>query len=171
MKISIIGLGLIGGSLAKDLRRTKFATELVGSDVNENHARQALEIGLVDRVEPLDEAVKEADLVIIAVPVDKELEVLPAVLDRIGSNTTVTDMGSTKKVITGKVKNHPRRKQFVPAHPMSGTEDSGPFAALDELFKEKIAIICDQQDSGAASGSCGKNVSGAEYGYRLYDFR
>lgn len=148
MKISIIGLGLIGGSLAKDLRRTKFATELVGSDVNEDHARQALEIGLVDRVEPLDEAVKEADLIIIAVPVDKELEVLPAVLDRIGSNTTVTDMGSTKKVITEKVKNHPRRKQFVPAHPMSGTEDSGPFAALDELFKEKIAIICDQQDSG-----------------------
>lgn len=148
MKVTIIGLGLIGGSLAKDLRRTKFATSLTGIDSSESHARQAVELGLVDRTEPFEKGIKNADLIIVAIPVDKELEVLPAVLDGINTNTTVTDMGSTKKVITDAVKNHPKRKQFVPAHPMSGTENSGPTAAIDELFKEKIAIICDHDESG-----------------------
>ncbi len=148
MKTTIIGLGLIGGSLAKDLRKSKFATELIGVDANNEHAKQALEIGLVDRIETLEEAVKNTDIVIIAIPVDKELTVLPKVLDTIKSNTTVTDMGSTKRVIIETIKNHPRRKNFVPAHPMSGTENSGPGAALENLFKGKITILCDQSDSG-----------------------
>lgn len=148
MKVTVIGLGLIGGSLAKDLRRTKFATELTGVDASEAHANEALKLGLVDRIAPIDAGIKNADLVIIAIPVDKELEILPLVLDGVDRNTTVTDMGSTKKVITNAVKNHPKRKQFVPAHPMSGTENSGPSAAVDELFKEKIAIICDHEESG-----------------------
>lgn len=148
MKVTVIGLGLIGGSLAKDLRRTKFATELTGVDASEAHANEALKLGLVDRIAPIDAGIRNADLVIIAIPVDKELEILPLVLDGVDRNTTVTDMGSTKKVITNAVKNHPKRKQFVPAHPMSGTENSGPSAAVDELFKEKIAIICDHEESG-----------------------
>ncbi len=148
MNITIIGLGLIGGSLAKDLRQSKFATGLIGVEASELHAKEALELGLVDQVQPLEEGVGNADLVIIAVPVDKELKVLPAVLDSIDSHTTVTDMGSTKKVITERVKNHPRRKQFVPAHPMSGTEYSGPSAALEGLFRGKIAIVCDQEETG-----------------------
>jgi prephenate dehydrogenase len=147
MKTTIIGLGLIGGSLAKDLRNSGFSTELIGVDSNEEHAKQALEIGLVDRIESLDEGVKNTDLVIIAIPVDKELLVLPKVLDLIGSSTTVTDMGSTKRVIVDTVKNHKRRRNFVPAHPMSGTENSGPKAALENLFREKIAILCDHDDS------------------------
>jgi prephenate dehydrogenase len=148
MKVTIIGLGLIGGSLAKDLRRTKFATELIGVEASEIHAGEAIELGLVDRIEPFEKGIKNADLVIIAIPVDKELEVLPAVLDRIDRHTTVTDMGSTKKMITDLVKKHPKRKQFIPAHPMSGTENSGPTAAIDDLFRGKIAIICDHEDSG-----------------------
>jgi prephenate dehydrogenase len=148
MKITIIGLGLIGGSIAKDLRNAGFASELIGVDASEKHAAQALELGIVDRTEPLKDGIKNTDLVIIAIPVDKELEVLPAVLDGIDGNTTVTDMGSAKKMITELVKNHPNRKQFVPAHPMSGTENSGPTAALEGLFKNKIAIICDQEDTG-----------------------
>ena len=148
MKTTVIGLGLIGGSLAKDLRKMNFATELVGVDASEKHAKQALEIGLVDRIETMDKALAEADLVIIAIPVDKELQVLPEVLDKINGNTTVTDMGSTKKLIADLVKNHPNRKNFIAAHPMSGTENSGPTAALEGLFKGKIAIICDQEDSG-----------------------
>ncbi len=148
MKVTVIGLGLIGGSLAKDLRRTKFATELTGVDASEAHANEALKLGLVDRIAPIDAGIRNAELVIIAIPVDKELEILPLVLDGVDRNTTVTDMGSTKKVITNAVKNHPKRKQFVPAHPMSGTENSGPSAAVDELFKEKIAIICDHEESG-----------------------
>lgn len=148
MRTTIIGLGLIGGSLAKDLRKTKFATELIGVDSNESHAKQALEIGLVDRIETLEEGVKNTDIVIIAIPVDKELDILPKILDYIDNNTTVTDMGSTKSVIINAVKNHPKRKNFIPAHPMSGTENSGPTAALENLFKDKITILCDHQDSG-----------------------
>jgi len=148
MKITIIGLGLIGGSIAKDLRKTGFATELIGVDSNKVHAEQAVKLGIVDRATSLEDAVKQTDLVIIAIPVDKTLEVLPEVLDRIESGTTVTDMGSTKRLLVEAVAEHRRRKNYVPAHPMSGTENSGPAAALEDLFREKIAIICDQEDSG-----------------------
>jgi prephenate dehydrogenase len=148
MKTTIIGLGLIGGSLAKDLRKTGFATKLIGVDASEKNAQKALEIGLVDRISELEPAVSNTDLVIIAIPVDKELEVLPRVLDAISSGTTVTDMGSTKSVLIEKVSKHKRRKNFVPAHPMSGTENSGPEAALEDLFRGKIAILCDQEDAG-----------------------
>jgi len=148
MKVTIIGLGLIGGSMAKDLRSSRFATELVGVETNGKHAAKAVELGLVDRVESLEEAVKSADVVLIAIPVDKTLKVLPQVLDLIESGTTVSDMGSTKKVLVDSVANHKRRKNYVPAHPMSGTENSGPAAAEEGLFRNKIAIICDQEDSG-----------------------
>jgi len=148
MKITIIGLGLIGGSMAKDLRKSGFATELIGVEANELSAERAVELGLVDRVMPLEEAVLDTDLVLIAIPVDKELIVLPKVLDLIDGGTTVADMGSTKKMLVDLVKSHKRRKNFVPAHPMSGTEDSGPDAALEGLFRGKIVIVCDQEDSG-----------------------
>lgn len=148
MEITIIGLGLIGGSLAKDLQKTKFATEITGVDSNEANANKAIELGLVDRIENLDRGIAGKDIIIVAIPVDNELELLPYILDNINSNTTVTDMGSTKKTITDLIKGHPKRKQFVPAHPMSGTEDSGPAAALEGLFKNKITIICDHEESG-----------------------
>ncbi len=148
MRITIIGLGLIGGSLAMDLRKSKFATELIGVDANQKHADQALKIGLVDRIKNLKEGVGNTDIVIIAIPVDKEVVLLTQVLDTISNNTTVIDMSSTKRVILESVKNHPKRKNFVPAHPMSGTENSGPTAALEGLFKGKITILCDHADSG-----------------------
>jgi prephenate dehydrogenase len=148
MKITIIGLGLIGGSLAKDLRKSKFATEISGIENNEGNARQALELGLVDRIETFEAGIQNTDVVIIAIPVDKELELLPEVLDKIRSSTTVIDMGSTKRMIADLVRNHPRRKNFVAAHPMSGTENSGPSAPIEHLFRGKITILCDQEDSG-----------------------
>ena len=148
MKTTIIGLGLIGGSLAKDLRKNRFATEITGVENNPDHAQQALDLGLVDKIESLEESLKESDLVIIAIPVDKEIEILPTVLNNIGSGATVTDMSSTKFEIINSVKDHKRRRNFVPAHPMSGTENSGPSAALEELFRDKITIICDHADSG-----------------------
>ncbi|PIF05417.1 MAG: prephenate dehydrogenase [Draconibacterium sp.] len=148
MKISIVGLGLIGGSLAKDLRRAQFASEFTGVDNNKIHAEKALASGLVDNILPMPEGVKNADLVIVAIPVDKELEVLPEILTHIDPGTTVIDMGSTKRSIIEAVKDHPRRKNFVPVHPMSGTENSGPDAAVDNLFTGKIAILCNTDDSG-----------------------
>ena len=148
MKTTIIGLGLIGGSMAKDLRKSKFATELIGIDVNETHAKKAVEIGLVDRIESLKTGIKNTDIIILAIPVDKELKILSKILSEISESTTVIDLGSTKKTIVNSVKNHPKRRNFVPAHPMSGTENSGPNAAIENLFKGKITILCDQQDSG-----------------------
>ncbi len=148
MRTTIVGLGLIGGSMAKDLRRLNFATELTGVEINETHAQKAIEIGLVDSVKPLEEAIKDTDIVILAIPVDKELQILPSILDGISENTTVIDLGSTKKTIVDSVKGHSKRRNFIPAHPMSGTENSGPEAALENLFKGKITILCDHKDSG-----------------------
>lgn len=148
MKISIIGIGLIGGSMAKDLRRSGFATEIIGVDLNPEHAEEALRLGIADRIEPLEIAAGKADIVLLTTPVDTMLELLPAILDQIGSQTTVTDMGSTKRRLADKVKSHPRRRNYVPAHPMAGTENSGPGAAVENLFQGKIAILCDQEQSG-----------------------
>ena len=148
MKLTVIGLGLIGGSMAKDLRRAGFATTISGVDSDPDHAAEALRLNLVDRIEPLESAVQDTDLVIIATPVNIVTEILPRVLDSIGSSTTVTDMGSTKRQLVQRVSNHPKRRNYVPAHPMAGTENSGPGAALEGLFQGKIAIVCDQEDSG-----------------------
>ena len=149
MKLVVIGLGLIGGSMAIDLKKAKFANEIIGVDTNEEHVEQALRLGFIDRTEALETACKEADMVLIAIPVDKILTVLPTVLDHVPPHVTVSDMGSTKRLISEMVKNHPKRKNYVPAHPMSGTENSGPTAALPDLFRGKIAILCDQELSGA----------------------
>jgi len=148
MKITVIGLGLIGGSMAKDLRNSGFATEIIGVDNNPAHAAEAVKLGIADRVEPLEVAVPQADLVLIASPVDTMMQLLPAVLDLIDEHTTVTDVGSTKRMLTERVKNHPHRRNYVASHPMSGTENSGPAAALDHLFHNKIVIVCDQEQSG-----------------------
>jgi prephenate dehydrogenase len=148
MKLTVIGLGLIGGSIAKDLRKAKFAREIVGVDTNSENAEEALRLGIVDRIEPIDTAVSHADMVIIAIPVDKILKTLTTVLDLISSQTTVIDVGSTKKAISEAVENHIRRRNYVPAHPMSGTENSGPAAAMEGLFEGKINIICDQEKCG-----------------------
>ncbi len=148
MKLTLVGLGLIGGSMAIDLKKAGFASEIIGVDSNADHVEQALKVGFIDRSASLEEACSEADLVLIAIPVDKILQVLPVVLDHISPYATVTDMGSTKSMITQSVANHPKRKNYVPAHPMSGTENSGPLAALPDLFRGKIAILCDHNQSG-----------------------
>jgi len=147
MIVTIVGIGLIGGSLAKDLRRIKFATKVLGVDANAQNAARALELGIVDQVCALDEGVSQADLVIVSTPVDVIEKVLPQVLDCVSPTTTVTDTGSTKVKVCEAVKNHPNRSNFVPSHPMSGTENSGPDAALEGLFEKKITIICDQEQS------------------------
>ncbi len=145
MKLAVIGLGLIGGSMAKDLRRSKFATEIIGVDSHPANARVALELGITDRIETLEVAVKEADIVLVAIPVDKIVQLLPTILDHISSSTTVIDVGSTKREITAAVKDHPLRGNFIPSHPMSGTENSGPSAAIEHLFENKICIVCDHE--------------------------
>jgi prephenate dehydrogenase len=148
MKLTVIGLGLIGGSMAIDLRKARFTHEITGVDANPDNAQEALRLGIIDRIDMLENAVSKADMVIIAIPVDKVLQTLTRVLDLISDQTTVIDVGSTKKAISEAVENHPKRRNYVAAHPMSGTENSGPTAALEGLFEGKINIICDQEKCG-----------------------
>jgi prephenate dehydrogenase len=146
MTITIIGLGLIGGSVGLELKTKRFADRIVGVDKDPGHCRIALERGLVDEVHKLVYAVQQSDLIILAVPVDSILTMLPFILDYV-THQVVTDMGSTKMSITERVKDHPKRSNYVPSHPMAGTEFSGPEAAIPGLFNKKVGIICDMSKS------------------------
>ncbi|OFX68943.1 MAG: prephenate dehydrogenase [Bacteroidetes bacterium GWE2_29_8] len=149
MKTTIIGLGLIGGSIALSLKNMKFATEIIGVDNNPDNAQFALDKGIVDQIYPIDKAIRDADLIIIAIPVDKTSVFLPYILSEKKYNAVVTDMGSTKYSICKSVENHPNREWFVASHPMAGTENSGPSAAFDGLFEEKTTIICEKEKSNS----------------------
>lgn len=151
MKTAIIGLGLIGGSMALDLRKAGLATKLVGVDNNERHGERALERGLVDEVAGLEDAVKDADLIITAIPVNAIKAVLFRILDRIQPSAVVIDTGSTKSMICKAIDGHPARRQFVAAHPLAGTENSGPDAAFSGLFIQKTNIICEKEKSSEAA--------------------
>lgn len=147
MKVTIVGLGLIGGSIARDLRSSGFATSIIGVESNPEHADEAVRLGIADQCVDMKAAVTDADLVVISTPVDIAIQLLPDILSSIGTHTTVTDMGSAKRSLVAAVSDHPRRRNYVPAHPMAGTENSGPAAAIDHLFQGKIAIVCDQEQS------------------------
>jgi len=147
MKTTIIGLGLIGGSIAIDLRKSGVASELVGIDLNPEHAAKALELGLVDKVESEDKAISSSDLIILAIPVSALSQLIPSILDSIKKNTVVIDTGSTKASICRAVPHHAQRAQFVAAHQIAGTENSGPEAAFSGLFRDKTNIICEKEKS------------------------
>ncbi|ROI10649.1 prephenate dehydrogenase [Chryseobacterium sp. H3056] len=151
MKVTIIGVGLIGGSMALKLKEKGFAEFVYGVDFNENHLRQAKMLGIIDEISTLENAVKNSDLIILAIPVDATRKLLPGVLDLVNENQTVMDVGSTKSGIVDAVKNHPNRNRFVAFHPMWGTENSGPEAAKKDSFSERAGVICDKEDSAADS--------------------
>ena len=150
-KLGIIGLGLIGGSMAIDLRRRGFASEFLGVDADPLNASAAEKMGLVDRVVTLEECVDQSDLVIVAVPVGAALKLLPGILDRFeqtgAKDKIVIDVCSTKELLARSVKYHSCRRQYVASHPMSGTEYSGPWAAKPGLFDGRAGIICDSHES------------------------
>ena len=157
MKIGIIGLGLIGGSMAIDLKRKGFASEVLGVESEPVNAAAAEKIGLVDRVVSYEDCVREADIVILAVPVGAAVKMLPDILDRFALQTAgsdraagkqiVIDVCSTKEHLARSVKYHPARRQYVATHPMAGTEYSGPWAAMPGLFDGHAGIICDADES------------------------
>ncbi|QQS28013.1 MAG: prephenate dehydrogenase [Sphingobacteriales bacterium] len=148
MIVSVIGLGLIGGSVSLDLKARGFTNKIIGYDANEGHARLAVKRGIADEtVQSINESVQQANLVILAVPVKEIIKLLPEVLDVAGTTKVVLDMGSTKQEIVNSVKDHPNRISFVATHPMAGTEFSGPSAAIYNLFDRKVAIICNKEHS------------------------
>ncbi len=147
-KIAIVGTGLIGGSLAIQLHEKKLSSRLIGVDASEENAKKALELELVDEILPLDKAVSQADVIVLSVPVDVMMTVLPGILDNI-EKQIVLDMGSTKSQLIEIIKSHPRRGRYVATHPMWGTEYSGPQAAVRGAYENKAVIICNQEESDA----------------------
>ena len=147
MTITIIGLGLIGGSMALSLKENHFADTLIGVDNNPLHAAKALEFGLVNSIASLENAVAQSEIIIVATPVNSLTSILPQILNLITENQVVIEVGSTKSPVIKAVKNHPNRQNFVATHPMAGTEFSGPEAAIKHLFDGKVCVLCDVQDS------------------------
>lgn len=147
MKITIIGVGLIGGSMALKLKSAGLVSYVFGVDQNENHLTEAKNLGIIDEISSLENAVSQSELVIIAIPVDAARKILPNILDLINENQTVMDAGSTKHGIVETVRNHPMRKRFVAFHPMWGTENSGPKSAISASFSGKAAVICNREES------------------------
>ena len=143
MIVTVIGTGLIGGSMALDLKKRKLATKVFGVDKNEEHLEKALEVGIIDEAKSLNEAVSVSDLIILAIPVDNAPDILTQVLDSIKPEATVIDVGSIKSNICAIADTHEKRSQFVACHPIAGTEFSGPDAAHYYLFDNKVNIICD----------------------------
>lgn len=142
MNVFIIGIGLIGGSFAIDIKAAFDESVIYGIDKNEENIKQALSLGLVDYASDLDD-LEKADIVIVAIPVDVTVKVLPVVLDRIGDDCLVFDAGSTKKKLCDTIDNHPKRRNYLAAHPIAGTEFSGPQAAIANLYRGKTNIICE----------------------------
>ena len=145
--LGVIGLGLIGGSLALDLKHRGYAGRVLGVENNPGNAETALRIGLVDQVVSLEECERQADIIIVAVPVGTAVRLIPEILDKMSPQQLVIDVCSTKSQICHAVKYHSKRPQFVSTHPMAGTEYSGPEAAQKGLFDGRACIFADTEES------------------------
>ncbi|MEC3905607.1 prephenate dehydrogenase [Tamlana sp. 2201CG12-4] len=141
-KIYIIGVGLIGGSLAIDIKKNDPEVVIHGISRKETTLNKALELKLIDKKATLDD-IENADLVIVSIPVDATVKLLPTILDKISDTGLVVDAGSTKLDICKVVENHPKRRNFLAMHPIAGTEYSGPTAAIEGLFVGKTNIVCE----------------------------
>jgi len=158
MKISIIGVGLIGGSIALKLKQKKTADFIYGIDKNTENLDEALALNIINEKADLKTGIQNSDLVIIAIPVDSARKILPEVLDLISDQQTVMDVGSTKSGIVNSVKNHPKRSRFVAFHPMWGTENHGPKSAVAESFSGKAGVICNREESAEDALAIVENV-------------
>ena len=144
MKVGIIGVGLIGGSLALSVRKHIPDVEIYGSNRSQANLQKSFDLGLIDfRLE--ETMIKQMDIILLAIPVDVALERLFKLLDEVNDNALIMDFGSTKAAICQQVALHSKRGQFLATHPIAGTEYSGPTAALSDLFENKIQILCETQ--------------------------
>ena len=155
MNVAIIGLGLMGGSLALSLKKLDFIKSVVGSDHNKQHQEDALSLGLVEKIVPFED-VKKCDVIFLAIPVNGVIASLKDLTD-VSDNTTIIDLGSTKEIIVASVPSE-IRKNFVAAHPMSGTENFGPYAAIENLYTDKVVVLCDLENSGEHQRNVAKKI-------------
>ena len=140
--IYMIGVGLIGGSFAIDIKKNNPEAVIHGISRKDETLNKALELNLIDKKATLDDIV-DADLVIVSIPVDATVKLLPTILDKISDTGLVLDAGSTKEAICKAVEYHPKRRNFLACHPIAGTEKSGPTAAISQLYAGKTNIICE----------------------------
>ncbi len=146
-KITIIGVGLIGGSLALAMKEKGFAKRVIGVGRSKTSLDKAIELGLIDEALPLEEAVRQSDFIYVSIPVDATLAVMKEVMDLVNEKQIVADGGSTKFALCEMLKDHPMRKCFVATHPMWGTEFSGPEAAMKGAFAGRACVICEKEKS------------------------
>lgn len=144
MRLAVIGIGLMGGSLALSLKKKGFVSNVIGVDNNLDHQNEALRLGIVDEIMTLEDAVKLSDIIAIATPVNIAEKLLPSVLDLVDQQI-VFDLGSTKEAVAQIASVHPKKGRFVPTHPMWGTEFSGPSAAQSDAFENKATVICNKE--------------------------
>lgn len=147
MKIGIIGVGLIGGSLAIALKENGFASLIYGVDANQDNLNKAIRRKLIDDTIPFEKLSDNVDLIVVATPVDGISSLLPQLLEQITGKQVITDVGSTKSSLMNLINAHPRRGRYVSGHPMAGTEFSGPEAAIPGLFQNKYTVLCDSENS------------------------
>lgn len=148
MKISIIGLGLIGGSFALALKKRLEDITVYGWDENPQHLEEASSLGIIDhRAESLEQAIDYSEWLVLAIPVHAIEAILPDCLKQLRPEQVVVDFGSTKKSICDAAEGLNNRNQFIAAHPIAGTEYSGPAAAFANLYEDKVMIVCDQEQS------------------------
>ena len=145
-KIAIVGVGLIGGSLALQCRKKGIAKKIIGVESNVDHAEQAIALHLVDEILSLDQAIEQAEVIVLTVPMNILVGLLPGILDKV-KGQIVMDMGSTKSTLAKAVDEHSHRGRFIATHPMWGTEYSGPTAAVEGAFENKAVILCDNEKS------------------------
>jgi len=145
--VSIVGVGLIGGSFGLALKDQHLAKKVIGVSRSGVTAKKALDLGIVDQVLPLEEAVRQSDLIYVAIPVDVTLPVMKTILDLVTAGQIVADAGSTKKALCAFISEHPNRSRFVATHPMWGTEYSGPEAAVHDAFRGRSCVICEKEKS------------------------
>lgn len=144
--IYIIGVGLIGGSFALDIKELNPNAVVFGIDKRDEHLNEAIRLGIIDNRATLEDLHK-ADVVVVAIPVDVTVKMLPELLDLVSDDAIVFDVGSTKVEVCEAVKNHPKRRNYLSAHPIAGTEFSGPSAAIEGLFRGKTNIICEVEET------------------------
>lgn len=146
MRVAIVGVGLIGGSIALTLKQKNAVEKIIGVDKNDLNLAKASKLGIIDESASLNQAIAQCDVIVLSVPVDAILTLLPGILDQV-DRQVVIDLGSTKRMILEVVENHPKRGRLVASHPMAGTEYSGPEAAYDGLFKDKVMVYTDATKS------------------------
>ena len=142
MNVFIVGIGLIGGSMAKDIKRLNPNSKIYGVDNNASHLEEALALDLIDVKSSYDD-LNLANIVIVSIPVDVMVTELPKILEEVNDDCVVMDAGSTKAALCKSLENHPKRRNFLACHPIAGTEFSGPSAAIDGLYQGKANIICE----------------------------